>query len=93
MYSSLKTISGFIIVLAVLNAVSAILVAMIISPLPSMEAAMFTAIIASLATCAVALLVIGIALWNLHGDMEANITSTSESLSALKKRIDSIENK
>ena len=93
MYSSLKTISGFVIVLAVLNAVSAILVAMIISPLPGMEAAMFTAIIASLATCAVALLVIGIALWNLHGDMEANITSTSESLSALKKRIDSIENK
>ena len=93
MYSSLKTISGFVIVLAVLNAVSAILVAMIISPLPGMEAAMFTAIIASLATCAVALLVIGIALWNLHGDMEANISSTSESLSALKKRIDSIENK
>ena len=93
MYSSLKTISGFVIVLAVLNAVSAILVAMIISPLPGMEAAMFTAIIASLATCAVALLLIGIALWNLHGDMEANISSTTDFISYMKKRIEALEKK
>ena len=93
MYSSLKTISGFVIVLAVLNAISAILVAMIIAPLPGMEASMFTAIFAFLGTCAVTLLVIGVALWNLQGDIEANMSSTSDTLSALKKRVDVLENK
>ena len=93
MYSSLKTISGFIIVLAVVNAISAVIVGMIIAPLPSMEVAMFTAIVALLASSALALIVIGVALWNLQGDMEANMASTNDFISALKKRIDTLENK
>ncbi len=93
MYASLKTVSAFIIVLAVANAISAALVAMIIGPVPGMEVAMFTAIVAYLATSALALLVIGLALWNLHGDIDANISSTNDSISAMKKRIEALENK
>ena len=55
--------------------------------------AMVTAIIALLASSALALLFIGIALWGLHDDIEANITSTNTTISALKKRIDALENK
>ena len=93
MYSSLKTISGFIIVLAVINAISAVIVGMIIGPLPNMEVAMFTAIVALMASSALALIVIGVALWNLHGDIDANIASTSDSISSMKKRIEALEKK
>ena len=91
--TSLKTISGIIIVLAVINAIGAVLTAMILAPIPGMEAAMFTAIIAVLASTALTLLVIGIGLWNLSGDIDANITYTNETISGLRKRIEALENK
>jgi len=93
MYSSLKTFSAFTIILAVANTISAVLVAMLIQPNPDINATMFTAIVGILATSALALLIIGIALWNLHGDMEANISSTNDYISSIKKRLDALENK
>ena len=93
MYTSLKTVSAITIIIGVINAIAAVLTVMMLAPFEALTFTILVAIGAFMGLTSVVLLVIGIALWNLHGDFEAHIDSNYADYAALKKRVDALENK
>ena len=93
MYTSLKTVSAVTIVIGVINAVAAVLTIMMLAPFESFTFTLLVAIGAFMALTSIVLLVIGVALWNLHGDLEAHIDSNYEDYASMKKRLEALENK
>ena len=91
MYSALKRTAAVTIILAVVNAISAVLTYMIISPMGLLDITGLTTLIGLLATTSLTFLVLGITLWHLHGDLEAHMDATYSDITALRKRVEDLE--
>ena len=91
MYSSLRKIAGFTILLGILNLTAAIVCTLYFAAMPELGPSMVIALNALNYSCAIALLVIGFYLWTLHSDLAAHEDSNFSDLSTIRHRIDKLE--
>lgn len=93
MYSVLKRMAAFCIVLAIINAFCTLMSFMLGLGYLSDDIGLVYGLIGMFGTASVLFILIGIALWNLHGDLDANNENNAEDMAAMKKRIAELENK
>ena len=93
MYSSLKTVAGFSVVISLINAIAAILTLMFLAPLEDMTYTMLIAIGAFLFSTSVVFLLFSFFLFGLHADLSAHEDSNYEDISSVRKRVEKLEKK
>ena len=91
MVSSLKVPAVVVIILGLLNACASLVLYMWLAP--ELNPNLSITIAAFCATTSIVLLVVGVALWNIHSDLEASLYSMNGATAALKKRVDELEKK
>lgn len=92
MFGVLKKLAGVSIVFTVVNAVCTIITYMMAIPYFSTDISLIYVFVGMTATTTIVSLVLSIALWILHGDLEAHNDTNAEDVDALKKRLTEVEN-
>ena len=93
MYSVLKRMAAFCIVFAIINAFCTLMSCMLGLGYLSEDIGLVYGLIGMFGTASLLFILIGMALWNLHGDLEANNENNAEDVAELKKRIKELESK
>ena len=91
MYSSLKTVAVFSVIISALNAVSAVLTLMFLAPLEVFSYTALIAIGAFLGLTPLLFLILAFFLFSLHADLSAHEDSNYDDLSSLRKRVEKLE--
>lgn len=91
MYSSLKTVAVFSVILSVVNALGAVLTVMFLAPIEAISYTSLLAIGAFLGSTSLLFLVLSFFLFSLYADLSAHEDSNYDDLSSLRKRVDDLE--
>ena len=91
MYSSLKTVAVFSVILSVVNAIAAVLTIMFLIPIEGIGYTSLLAIGAFLGSTSLLFLVLSFFLFSLYADLSAHEDSNYDDLSSLRKRVDDLE--
>lgn len=93
MFSTLKKFAAFSIVCTVINAACTVMTFLLGRGYLADDYTILYAMCGLFGTATMLFLLISLALWSLHGDLDANNENTAEDISALKKRIAELEKK
>ena len=85
MYSGLKKLSAISLVLSVINGIGALITIMFLAPMAEIDMTTKLALGTVLITGCLTTLLIGIALWSLHDDLNAFTEVTLDDIRKLKK--------